>query len=125
MVGPLPSSRQVFCAAEGRELVVYDAESDSNAGLPPRARYLVMGVRALKTGPNAAELEVTRGRTGICTGVCRTIRQENDETCFAFLCGVCGCQKRERNGVLGLRQDSLSKDGRWHLLCSFVLVWFR
>ncbi|CAB1097076.1 unnamed protein product [Ectocarpus sp. CCAP 1310/34] len=49
----------VFCAAEGRELVVYDAESDSNAGLPPRARYLVMGVRALKTGPNAAELEVT------------------------------------------------------------------
>ncbi|CAM9247820.1 unnamed protein product [Ectocarpus sp. 8 AP-2014] len=52
-------ARRVFCAAEGRELVVYDAESDSNAGLPPRARYLVMGVRALKTGPNAAELEVT------------------------------------------------------------------
>ncbi|CAM9820259.1 unnamed protein product, partial [Ectocarpus fasciculatus] len=50
--------RVVFCAAEGRELVVYDAESDSNAGLPPRARYLVMGVRAVKTGPNAAELEV-------------------------------------------------------------------
>ncbi|CAM9776100.1 unnamed protein product, partial [Pylaiella littoralis] len=52
-------TRKVFCAAEGRELVVYDLEDDSNAGLPPRARYLVMGVRSVKTGPNAMELDVT------------------------------------------------------------------
>lgn len=53
-------SRQVFCAAEGRELVMYDSESDSNAGLPPRARYLVMDVRSVKTGPGALELDVRR-----------------------------------------------------------------
>ncbi|CAN0241677.1 unnamed protein product, partial [Scytosiphon promiscuus] len=52
-------ARQVFCAAEGQELIMYDAESDSNAGLPPRARYLVMGVRSVKTGHSSLELDVT------------------------------------------------------------------
>lgn len=51
-------SRQVFCAAEGRELVTYDAESDSSAGLPPSARYFVMGARSVRAGRTAMELEV-------------------------------------------------------------------
>lgn len=51
-------SRQVFCAAEGRELVTYDTESDSSAGLPPRARYFVMGARSVRAGRTAMELEV-------------------------------------------------------------------
>ena len=51
-------SRHVFCAAEGRELVIYDLESDANAGLAPRARYLVMGARSIRTGRVAKELEV-------------------------------------------------------------------
>lgn len=66
-----PENRQVFCAAEGRELVMYDSESDSNAGLPPRARYLIMGVRSVKNGPGSLELDVRKvkkkkKRTYVC-----------------------------------------------------------
>ena len=48
----------MFCATEGRTLVTYDTEGDANAGLPPRARYLVLGARSLWTGRNTADLEV-------------------------------------------------------------------
>lgn len=81
----MTSSRQVFCAAEGRELVVYDAESDSNAGLPPRARYLVMGVRAVKTGPNAAELEVRKREERRMHRVLPNDSPSEDGTCVVFV----------------------------------------
>lgn len=56
----------MFCTAEGRELVMYDLESDANAGLAPRARYLVMGARSVRTGRVGRELEVgDRGVAGI------------------------------------------------------------
>ena len=45
---------------------MYDLESDANAGLAPRARYLVMGARSVRTGRVGRELEVgDRGVAGI------------------------------------------------------------